>query len=336
MRDVPDRFGRELRDLRVSITDRCNFRCRYCMPEAVFGAGFKFLPADALLTFDEICRLVRLFEPLGVQKVRLTGGEPLLRRGLCELVSRLAGQGELEVALTTNGMLLERMAGELRAAGLQRVNVSLDALEPAVFRKINGGRGAPEAVVAGIEAAEQAGLKVKVNCVAQRGVNGGELAPLARLCRQRGWVLRFIEYMDVGNVNGWREEDVTTGGEVRAQLEETLGTELMPLPGGSEVARYWRYADTGQEVGFIESVSKPFCAGCTRARISARGELLTCLFAERGLDLKGWLRGGASDDEVAEVLRGQWSGREDRYSALRKEARLRGRRKQTEMWQVGG
>ena len=314
---IADRLGRPLRDLRISVTDRCNFRCVYCMPKEVYGRDFEFLERQALLSFEEIARLARVFVRLGVDKIRLTGGEPLLRRDLERLVSMLAELGDLDLTLTTNGSLLGRKAADLAAAGLTRVTVSLDSLDDAVFRRMNDVDFPVARVLAGIEAAAAAGLPVKVNCVVKRGVNEDGLVELARYFHGSGHVLRFIEYMDVGSTNGWRLDDVVPA----AEILERISAELPLGPIGSayrgEVARRFRYRDGGGEFGVIASVTQPFCGDCTRARISADGKLYTCLFARRGHDLRTLLRRGADDEAVRQELVAVWSGRRDRYSELR-------------------
>lgn len=333
---VTDTLGRPLRDLRVSVTDRCNLRCPYCMPAEVFGADYAFLPRAEILTFEEIARVVRVMTGLGVRKVRLTGGEPLLRRELPVLVrmlSEIAGLDDL--ALTTNGLLLSEFAGELRAAGLHRVTVSLDALDDAVFRAMSGAKRPVGDVLTGLEAARRAGLPVKINCVVQRGANEGEILPLARFCRERGFTLRFIEFMDVGNHNHWERTAVVPAREVRELLAGELALEALEPAWHGEVARRYRYADGAGEVGFVASVTEPFCRDCNRARLTADGKLVTCLFATGGADVRAELRGGADDRELAAFVRGIWEGRSDRYSELRAEARRAGRPK-VEMSYIGG
>jgi GTP 3',8-cyclase len=313
-----DRLGRRLRDLRVSVTDRCNFRCRYCMPRETFGPGFEFLPRREILSYEEIARLAGLFHHLGLRKVRLTGGEPLLRRDLDVLVRMLAALPEVEIALTTNGSLLPHRAGELAAAGVDRVTVSLDSLDDAVFRRMNDADFPVSRVLDGIAAAQAAGLApVKVNAVVHRGVNDHTLADLARHFRGTGVVVRFIEYMDVGTTNGWRMDDVVPAAEILARLGEELPLEPLPARYPGEVARRYRYADGSGEIGVIASVTQPFCGACTRARLSADGTLYTCLFAAAGTDLRAALREGASDDELLRRISGVWAAREDRYSELR-------------------
>lgn len=317
-----DRLGRALRDLRISVTDRCNFRCTYCMPRDVFGPGFAFLERDELLTFEEIVRVVRVAARLGVRKVRLTGGEPLLRRDLERLVAMLAViDGIDDLALTTNGSLLARKAEALRAAGLRRVTVSLDALDEPTFQAMSDVTLPLQRVLDGIAAAQAAGLApVKVNAVIKRGVNDDGILDLARYGREHRLIVRFIEYMDVGTTNGWRLDDVVPAAEVVQRLDAAFGVEPIPPDHPGEVATRYRYRDGGGEVGVIASVTQPFCGACTRARLSAIGELYTCLFAVAGQDLRGPLRNGASDDDLAGLLAGTWRARTDRYSELRSDA----------------
>ena len=314
-----DTRGRPLRDLRISVTDRCNFRCVYCMPKDVFGRDYEFLPRDELLRFEEIERIARVAAGLGVTKLRITGGEPLVRRDVERLVSMLAAL-PVDLTLTTNGALLAGKAHALAAAGLQRVTVSLDSLDDATFRAMNDAGFPVSTVLDGIEAARAAGLPVKVNCVVKRGLNEGEIVPLARYFRESGDTLRFIEYMDVGATNGWRLDDVVPAAEILALLDRELGIE--PLEGAyrGEVARRYRYRDGAGEVGVIASVTEPFCADCTRARLSAEGKLYTCLFAVRGHDLRALVRGDASDGELEQRLAAIWRVRDDRYSELRSAA----------------
>ncbi|MFQ5846567.1 MAG: GTP 3',8-cyclase MoaA [Candidatus Methylomirabilales bacterium] len=315
---VTDTLGRPLRDLRVSVTDRCNFRCVYCMPKEVFGRDYPFLEREALLTFEEITRLTRLFQAHGVQKLRLTGGEPLLRRNLDRLVRMLAGLPGLDLTLTTNGVLLAQQAEALRAAGLTRVTVSLDALDNAVFQAMNDVGVAVDRVLDGIAAAAAAGLKpVKVNMVVKRGVNDHGILPMAHFFRGTGHVLRFIEYMDVGATNGWRLDDVVPAAEIVRRIHAELPLEPADPNYRGEVARRWRYRDGGGEIGVIASVTRPFCGDCTRARLSAEGKLYTCLFASAGHDLCGLLRGGASDAAIRTAIGRIWQGRTDRYSEVR-------------------
>ena len=334
---VRDTLGRPLRDLRISVTDRCNFRCTYCMPKEVFGRDFAFLHRDALLTFEEIARLARAFVRNGTTKVRLTGGEPMLRRDLERLVAQLAAiEGLTDLALTTNGSLLTlEKARALASAGLRRVTVSLDSLDDAVFRRMNDVDFPVARVLDAIDAAAAAGLTpVKVDVVVKRGVNDDGILDLARRFRRTGHILRFIEYMDVGNTNGWRVDDVVSGRE----LLELLQREWPLVPADAnyfgEVAERWRYADGAGEVGIITSVTQPFCGSCTRARLSASGELYLCLFAEKGHDLRALLRNGISDDDLAAAIAHVWSRREDRYSDIRSEATPSLRK--VEMSHIGG
>jgi GTP 3',8-cyclase len=314
-----DLLSRPLRDLRISVTDRCNFRCRYCMPKEVFGRDHQFLPRAELLSFEEIARVAKMFGRLGVRKVRLTGGEPLLRRQLERLVSQLAELG-LDLSMTTNGSLLAQKAPDLRDAGLRRVTVSLDSLDDAIFRAMNDVDFPVARVLAGIDAAAAAGLPVKVNAVVKRGVNDGEILPLARHFRGTGHVLRFIEYMDVGHTNGWRLDDVVPAAEIVRTIDDEFPLEPVEADYRGEVAQRWRYRDGAGEIGVIASVTQPFCGDCTRARLSADGKLYTCLFAVRGHDLRALVRGGISDDELAEAIAAVWRRRTDRYSELRSAA----------------
>jgi GTP 3',8-cyclase len=316
-----DRRGRPLHDLRISVTDRCNFRCVYCMPRAVFGRDHAFLPRVELLTFDEIARLVRIFTRLGVEKVRLTGGEPLVRRDLPTLVGTLAEiPGVRDLTLTTNGVLLPERADELKAAGLHRVTVSLDADDDATFMRMNDAGVPVSRVLAGIEAAEAAGLgPIKLNMVVKRGWNEHAVLPMARRFRGTGRVLRFIEYMDVGHSNGWRLDEVISADEILSAISAEFPLEPMPPTRPGEVAERYRYADGAGEIGIIASVSRPFCGDCNRARLSADGQLYTCLFATTGHDLRTLLRSGASDADLEATIHGIWEEREDRYSELRSE-----------------
>ncbi|HET7566933.1 MAG TPA: GTP 3',8-cyclase MoaA [Gaiellaceae bacterium] len=311
-----DRLGRPLETLRVSITDRCNFRCVYCMPKEVFGRDYAFLDRKELLSFEEIERLARLFASLGVRTIRLTGGEPLVRRNVEHLVALLAAIPDVEVALTTNGSLLPLKAEALASAGLARVTVSLDSLDEDAFRALNDVDFPVTRVLDGIEAAAAAGLPVKVNAVIKRGVNDESVVSLAERFRGSGHTLRFIEYMDVGSTNGWRLDDVVPAEEIVRRISERWPLE--PVPGRpDETARRFRYLDGAGEIGVIASVTQPFCGGCSRARLSAEGRLYTCLFAVKGHDLRAPLRLGASDAELDETLRGIWGRRTDRYSELR-------------------
>ena len=314
-----DRLGRPLRDLRISVTDRCNFRCTYCMPREVFGRDYAFLARSELLSFEEIARLVRVFAQHGVTKVRLTGGEPLLRRGLERLVEMIANiDGIADVALTTNGSALAARAQALRSAGLSRVTVSLDALDDETFGAMNDVRFPVARVLAGIEAAAAAGLEpVKVNMVVKRGVNDQSVVPMAEYFRASGHILRFIEYMDVGTTNGWRLGEVVSAAEILAALQACWPLQRLPANYAGEVASRYRYCDGAGEVGVIASVSQPFCGNCTRSRVSAEGKLHTCLFANHGHDLRSMLRDGSSDTQISERIYRIWTARADRYSEAR-------------------
>ncbi|MSQ41752.1 MAG: GTP 3',8-cyclase MoaA [Dehalococcoidia bacterium] len=330
-----DHFGRPLRDLRISVTDRCNFRCRYCMPREVFGTDFQFLPRSEILSFEEIARVARIFATLGVRKLRLTGGEPTLRAQLPKLVAMLAQIPDVEIALTTNGSLLASQAQALADAGLDRVTVSLDSLDDAVFRAMNDASFPVAMVLEGIAAAEAAGLApVKINCVVRRGVNDHTVAGLVRHFAGDGKIVRLIEFMDVGTTNGWRLDEVVPARELIGRLSAELA--LVPLEPQyrGEVAKRYGTAGGRGEIGFITSVTEPFCGDCTRARLSADGSIYTCLFAVRGTDLRGPLRAGASDDAIAQIIRDLWSRREDRYSELRSEATTQLPR--VEMSYIGG
>ncbi len=314
-----DTFGRPLHDLRISVTDRCNFRCVYCMPKDVYGRDHAFLDRRELLTFEEIARVARIFVDGGVKKIRITGGEPLVRRDLERLIGLLAGLG-VDLTLTTNGSLLPQKAQLLADAGLRRITVSLDSLDDEQFRALNDVDFPVERVLEGIDAAAAAGLPVKVNAVIKRGANENQIVPMAAFFRERGHTLRFIEFMDVGHTNGWRLDDVVPAGEIVAALDEAFGVEPVDAGYRGEVARRWRYRDGRGEVGVIASVTQPFCGDCTRARLSAEGKLFTCLFALRGHDLRALIRGGASDLELETALQGVWKARKDRYSELRSQA----------------
>jgi GTP 3',8-cyclase len=317
---VADTRGRPLRDLRISVTDRCNFRCVYCMPKEVYGRDWQFLPREQLLSYEEITRLARTFAGLGVRKLRLTGGEPLVRRHLERLVAMLAQIPDIELTMTTNGSLLPQKARALREAGLDRITVSLDSLDDDVFRAMNDVDFPVARVLAGIEAAQAAGFSVKLNTVVRRNLNDESVVPMARYAREAGLVLRFIEYMDVGHTNGWRLDDVIPAAEIVRAIDDAWPLDPVEPSYRGEVARRYRYRDGGGEVGVISSVTQPFCGDCTRARLSADGKLYTCLFAVRGHDLRAAVRGGASDDELAEAVASLWRGRTDRYSELRSAA----------------
>jgi cyclic pyranopterin phosphate synthase len=334
---LQDTLGRPLRDLRLSVIDRCNFRCPYCMPRERFHDQYRFLKSSERLNFDELLRLTRLFLQLGVVKLRVTGGEPLLRAGLADLIGDLTSLPGIEdVALTTNGVLLAQHAAELRAAGLQRVTVSLDSLDPAVFAQMAGGFGSVGDVLAGIAAAQRAGLSpIKLNAVVQRGVNDHQVLDLVEHFRGSGIIVRFIEYMDVGNRNDWNRERVVPSQQLLERIHARWPLSALNPAYASEVARRYAFDDGGGEIGFISSVTQPFCGDCSRARLSSDGKFYTCLFAAEGADLRAPLRGGASDEELLQLIRAVWERRADRYSELRDKLRARGVQ-HVEMNYVGG
>ena len=332
-----DTLKRPIHDLRISLIDRCNLRCTYCMPADVFGPEYAFLPRKELLSFDEIELLVKAFSRAGVSKIRLTGGEPLLRAKLPDLVSRIQSvSGIEEVALTTNAMLLTKHAAALKGAGLTRVNVSLDALDADVFNTMSGGRGSVDAVLAGIDAAEEAGLPAKVNMVVEKGVNESEIVPMATYFKDRGITLRFIEFMDVGSTNDWEMEKVVSAREILRVLQEKWSLEPRSPSYRGEVAKRWAYADGSAEVGIISSISDPFCGDCSRARISADGKLYTCLFATLGYDFRTWLRNGETEEDIFRRICQIWNGRNDRYSKLRAAKQKRPDAPKVEMSYIGG
>lgn len=332
---LSDTRNRSVRDLRISITDRCNFRCTYCMPRTVFGRDYPFLARSDLLDFEEILRIARVFAAHGVRKIRLTGGEPLLRRDIERLISMLAGIGGVELALTTNGSLLAKKARALRDAGLDRITVSLDSLDDDVFRAMNDADYPVAHVLEGIEAAQAAGLvPVKVNAVIKRSVNRDAIVPIARHFRGTGAIPRFIEYMDVGSTNGWRMDEVVPSAEVLALIDAELPIEPVGSDYPGEVAQRWRYRDGGGELGVVSSVTRAFCATCTRARLSTDGKLYTCLFASEGHDLRALIRGGASDATLCAAIAGIWRSRGDHYSEIRSAQAGTGGR--VEMSYIGG
>ncbi|HUK03792.1 MAG TPA: GTP 3',8-cyclase MoaA [Burkholderiales bacterium] len=335
---LADTRGRPLRDLRISVTDRCNFRCTYCMPREVFGADYKFLPHAAILTFEEIARLARVFVGLGVQKLRLTGGEPLMRKDVTELVAMLAPLGA-ELTLTTNGSALAKHAQALKDAGLDRITVSLDSLDDATFRAMNDADFPVDKVLDGISAAADAGFSpLKINMVVKRGVNDHQIVEAARYWRTHGkpggHILRFIEFMDVGSTNGWRMDDVVPSAEVVRRVAQVFPLEPAEPNYAGEVAERWRYQDGAGEIGVISSVTQAFCASCNRMRLSTEGSLFTCLFAHQGHDLKALLRGGADDGALRDAIAAVWRAREDRYSEIRTADTARGRK--VEMSYIGG
>ncbi|MGI8515642.1 MAG: GTP 3',8-cyclase MoaA [Acidimicrobiia bacterium] len=332
-----DAFGRPLHDLRISVTDRCNFRCTYCMPKEIFGRDFEFLSRDLVLSFEEIERITGAFVRAGVRKLRITGGEPLVRKGVEDLIARLAAiPGVDDLTLTTNGSLLERKAAALKEAGLQRITVSLDSMDDTVFMSMNDVGFPVQAVLDGIEAASAVGLDpIKINMVVKRGVNDQSVVDVARHFRGTGQIVRFIEYMDVGTTNGWRLDDVISGREIVDSIAAEFPLEPVDPEYRGEVAQRYRYVDGGGEVGVITSVSQPFCADCTRARLSADGKLYTCLFATSGTDLRELIRSGATDEQLDAAIGRVWSVRRDRYSELRTEQTVRIRPK-VEMSYIGG
>ncbi len=330
-----DRLGRPLRDLRISVTDRCNFRCTYCMPKEVFGKDYQFLERSALLTFEEITRLARAFTKHGVEKIRLTGGEPLIRRNIEQLIAMLAEIPGLDLTLTTNGSSLAKKARALKDAGLQRITVSLDSLDDAVFMGMNDVDFPVTKVLEGIAAAKAAGLSpIKINMVVKRGVNEASIVPMARYFREQGHILRFIEFMDVGHTNGWRMDDVVSAREIVAMINKEMPLAPADPNYTGEVAERWRYNDGAGEIGVIASVTQAFCRDCTRARISTEGKLYTCLFATSGHDLRALLRSGANDEELHAAISTVWSKRADRYSEMRSEKTIP--LKKIEMSYIGG
>src|SRR6188768_4012625 len=332
--ELRDTRARAMRDLRISVTDRCNFRCVYCMPREVFDSSYRFLRHEDILSFEEIARLARVFVGLGVNKIRLTGGEPLVRRNLDRLVEMLASL-DAEVTLTTNGSLLAKQAVALKKAGLERVTVSLDSLDDATFRAMNDADFPVAKVIDGIEAAAAAGLgPVKINMVVKRGVNDDGIVQMAERWRGTGHIVRFIEFMDVGSTNGWRMDDVVPSAEVVRCISARWPLEPVGANYPGEVAERWRYLDGAGEIGVISSVTQAFCSSCTRMRLSTEGSLFTCLFAQSGHDLKSLLRGGATDDEIRNQVAAVWQGRSDRYSEIRTEETAKA--KKVEMSYIGG
>ncbi|MBC8293869.1 MAG: GTP 3',8-cyclase MoaA [Proteobacteria bacterium] len=335
-----DTLGRGLSDVRISVTDRCNFRCPYCMPADIFGESYSFLPRPELLSYEEIARLVGILASLGVSKARITGGEPLVRADLGDLIVRLAAiDGIDDIALTTNGALLVHQARRLAEAGLHRVTVSLDSLNPVMFQRMNGGRGKLEDVLAGVDAALEAGLSpIKVNSVVVRDMNDASFEDIAEYFRGTGVELRFIEYMDVGTRNDWEMGKVVTASEIVERLAARWPLEPLQRRSPSEVAGRYRYTDGKGTVGVVSSVTAPFCGACTRARLTTNGRLVNCLFAEGGVDLKGPLRSGASDRQLTDIILGSWRARDDRYSELRTRATSGAppRQRRMEMYQLGG
>ncbi|GAB6615617.1 MULTISPECIES: GTP 3',8-cyclase MoaA [Bacillus] len=332
-----DKLQRPLKDLRISVTDRCNFRCRYCMPEEIFGPDYSFLSNDKILSFDEIERITRIFVSLGVRKLRITGGEPLLRRGLPQLIERLNKiDGVEDIGLTTNGSLLKKFAPDLYKAGLSRVTVSLDSLEEDRFFYLNGNRSKVQRVLEGIQAAAEVGMKIKINMVVQKGKNEQDILQMAQYFKENKHILRFIEYMDVGNYNGWELKEVVSKQEIVDAIHQVMPLERIEANYAGEVATRYRYIGSSEEIGIISSVTDSFCSSCTRARISAEGKLYTCLFASKGNDLRELLRSGYTDDEITYIVRDIWNNREDRYSDERLSHTSKKRAPKIEMSHIGG
>ncbi|WP_241138973.1 GTP 3',8-cyclase MoaA [Bacillus mycoides] len=332
-----DKLDRPLKDLRISVTDRCNFRCRYCMPEEIFGRDYSFLSNDKILSFDEIERITRIFVSLGVRKLRITGGEPLLRKDLPELIQRLNEiDGVEDIGLTTNGSLLKKFAPDLYNAGLSRVTVSLDSLNEERFSYLNGNRSKVKTVLAGIQAAAEAGMKIKMNMVVQKGKNEQDIVQMAEYFKENKHILRFIEYMDVGNFNGWELGEVVSKQEIVEMIHKVMPLERIEANYPGEVATRYRYVGSEEEIGIISSVTDSFCSSCTRARISAEGKLYTCLFASKGNDLKELLRSGYTDEEITNGIRDIWNNRSDRYSDERLSNTNKKAMPKIEMSHIGG
>ncbi|ARZ63634.1 MULTISPECIES: GTP 3',8-cyclase MoaA [Bacillus] len=332
-----DKLQRPLKDLRISVTDRCNFRCRYCMPEEIFGPDYSFLSNDKILSFDEIERITRIFVSLGVRKLRITGGEPLLRRGLPQLIERLNKiDGVEDIGLTTNGSLLKKFAPDLYKAGLSRVTVSLDSLEEERFFYLNGNRSKVQRVLEGIQAAAEVGMKIKINMVVQKGKNEQDILQMAQYFKENKHILRFIEYMDVGNYNGWELKEVVSKQEIVDMIHQVMPLERIEANYAGEVATRYRYIGSNEEIGVISSVTDSFCSSCTRARISAEGKLYTCLFASKGNDLRDLLRSDYTDEEITDVVRDIWNNREDRYSDERLSNSNKKAMPKIEMSHIGG
>lgn len=335
-RNLIDQHSRPLRDLRISVTDRCNFRCQYCMPAELFGPDYPFLKKDDLLSFEEIAHLVRIFAKLGVEKIRLTGGEPLLRNDLPSLIEKIGDiEGIRDLALTTNGSLVKSFASALKSARLQRITISLDSLDDERFARMNGVGYKVQSILEGIEAAASVNLPIKINMVVRKGINDCDILPMARYFKERGHTLRFIEFMDVGNTNGWKLDEVVPSREIYEMIHAEMPLEPLEANYFGEVASRYRYQDGSAEIGLISSVTQAFCSSCTRARLSAEGKLYTCLFSSKGFDLRTPLRNGASDEEIEQLVRQIWQQRNDRYSELRLSQTERSGRK-VEMHHIGG
>ncbi|MFB9859555.1 GTP 3',8-cyclase MoaA [Salinicoccus siamensis] len=336
---ITDKFGRPIRDLRISVTDRCNFRCRYCMPKEIFGDDFEFMKKDELLSFEEIERIAKIYASLGIKKLRITGGEPLLRRDLDVLIKRLNDiEGIEDIGMTTNGLLLKKHGKKLYEAGLRRLNISLDAMDDELFGQINDRGIGTSRIIEQIEYAISLGFKIKINMVVQKGLNDHEILPMARFFKKMPVTLRFIEFMDVGNDNGWNFDKVVTKKEILEILENEFDIEPLEPAYYGEVAKVYRHNDADSHLGFITSVSESFCSTCTRARLSSDGKFYGCLFAVEGFDVRKHLREGVSDQELEEILTGVWNRRDDRYSDLRTEITAENRRKRNKinMSYIGG
>lgn len=336
---ITDKFGRPIRDLRISVTDRCNFRCSYCMPKEIFGDDFEFMKKDELLSFEELERIAKIYASLGVKKLRITGGEPLLRKDLHELIARINQiEGIEDIGMTTNGLLLKKHGKKLYDAGLRRLNISLDAMDDELFGQINDRGIGTSRIIEQIEYAISLGFEIKINMVVQKGLNEHEILPMARFFKTMPVTLRFIEFMDVGNDNGWNFDKVITKKEILAMLEDEFDIEPLNPAYYGEVAKVYRHKDAESYLGFITSVSESFCSTCTRARLSSDGKFYGCLFAVEGFDIKQIMREGISDDELVEVLTGVWNKRDDRYSDLRTEITAENRRKRNKinMSYIGG
>lgn len=334
---VLDQRHRPLRDLRISVTDRCNFRCTYCMPKEIFGDDYQFLPKDHLLTFEEIARLTKIFVELGVKKIKLTGGEPLLRKDVYKLIAMLSKiEGIHDIGLTTNGVYLKKYGSKLYEAGLRRLNISLDAIDDDTFRRLNGRDVSAKTVLANIDYAVSIGFSVKVNMVVQKGVNDHQILPMTEYFKNKGIPLRFIEFMDVGNTNGWNMKDVLTKKDMFKMISSVYSIEPIDENYFGEVAKRYRHQDTGSEIGFITSVSEPFCSSCTRARISSDGKLYTCLYAHEGFDLRDFIRSGKSPEEIKMAIERVWQNRKDQYSVERTENKGMLNKNKIEMSYIGG
>jgi len=338
MPPIRDQLGRALRDLRISVMDRCNFRCVYCMPEDKFHPGFKFLPSKERLSFDEMLRLVRIFTNLGVSKIRITGGEPLLRVNLTDFIGDLSTIDKIkDIALTTNGVLLKKYAYELRASGLDRITVSLDSIDPHEFKLMTGGRGDLDRVLSGIDEAQRAGFKdIKINAVIKKGINENNILKMVEYFRDQPVILRFIEYMDVGNINDWQQQETIPNSEIIELISNKWSLSPIKQNYEGEVASRFIFDDIGTEIGFISSMTNPFCGSCTRARLSSDGKLYNCLFASKGMDIKSLIRSEIDDNTIEEKIISIWQSRDDRYSELRYLNQNNKEKEKVEMYYIGG